>query len=152
MALSIIFSPFVEIFSIPFISLITSSFVVLEASPDNSNCGSFLLCLSVFIHVTWLLIYMCVCMYVYLHQTLILKNVCRHNVKPTMLIFFSREDFFFASARCLRHYYSGILTCYFQRLRCFESAWFPCEILCTSRSLPFLGCSPSGSQTTRGNY
>ena len=90
---------------------------------------------------------LCVCVYT---STLIFYNALRDNIKPKMLIMlisFSRKNF--SLPGCLGHSSSGILLFQFQRLRCFEGAWFFCEVLCTSRSLPFLGCCPSGSQTIR---
>lgn len=131
-----------------FMSLIISSFVILETSSDNYNCGSFLLCFSTMILVLFFTMSpLCVCVYT---STLIFYNALRDNIKPKMLIMlisFSRKNF--SLPGCLGHSSSGILSFQFQRLRCFEGAWFFCEVLCTSRSLPFLGCCPSGSQTIR---
>lgn len=126
----------------PFIALITLNFVILEAWSNNSNCGSFLSSVFLFVFIHIIIPPLCVCVF----QTLILKYVRRDNVKPKMLIFFFRKDFvfFFASGRCLGHYYSGILSIQYQR-QIFWSGlfffFFFCEVLCFSRSLQFLGCS-----------
>ena len=70
---------------------------------------------------------------------------------PSSAIFWKSlsKELFFSLPGCLGHFSSRILSFQFQRLRCFEGAQFFCEVLCTSRSLPFLGCCPSESQTIR---
>ena len=86
-----------EFLNMHLMSLITSSFVILETSSDNYSCGFFPLCFSTMILVLFFIMSppVCVCVYT---STLIFYNALRDNIKPKMLIMlisFSRKNFSF---------------------------------------------------------